>query len=219
MTRNVAIFGGAFDPIHKGHIDIVNYLNSDKEIDEILIMPSYNHPIKSYNLSQDSYDDFYYKRIEMIKLSIKTNDKIKISEYERAYCLKNGFNKTYTYDILSSLDKNDTNYIFVIGFDSIYDIETWHKYKELLNEYKFYVFDRDNDKLTTANERQRYIGSLDNKYNIKFNYKLITEPKIPQISSTDLKTLLKDKTNNKNQILDYLDEGVFNYILENNLYE
>ena len=219
MTKNVAIFGGAFDPIHKGHIDIVNYLNSDKEIDEILIMPSYNHPIKSYNLSQDSHDDFYYKRIEMIKLSIKTYDKIKISEHERDYCLKNGFNKTYTYDILSSLDKNDTNYIFVIGFDSIYDIETWHKYKELLNEYKFYIFDRDNDKLTTANERQRYIGSLDNKYNIKFNYKYITEPKIAQISSTDLKTLLKDKINNKNKILDYLDEGVFNYILENNLYE
>ena len=219
MTKNVAIFGGAFDPIHKGHIDIVNYLNSDKEIDEILIMPSYNHPIKSYNLSQDSHDDFYYKRIEMIKLSIKTNDKIKISEYERDYCLKNGFNKTYTYDILSSLDKNDTNYIFVIGFDSIYDIETWHKYKELLNEYKFYIFDRDNDNLTTAPERQRYIGSLDNEYNIKFNYKLITEPKIAQISSTDLKTLLKDKTNNKNKILDYLDECVFNYILENNLYE
>ena len=206
MTRNVAL-------------NIVNYLNSDKEIDEILIMPSYNHPIKSYNLSQDSYDDFYYKRIEMIKLSIKTNDKIKISEYERDYCLKNGFNKTYTYDILSSLDKNDANYIFVIGFDSIYDIETWHKYKELLNEYKFYIFDRDNDKLTTANERQRYIGSLDNKYNIKFNYKYITEPKIAQISSTDLKTLLKDKTNNKNQILDYLDKNVFNYILENYLYE
>ena len=38
--KNIAIYGGAFDPIHNGHVAIIQELNKNKEMDEVWIMPT-----------------------------------------------------------------------------------------------------------------------------------------------------------------------------------
>jgi len=41
----VAIFGGSFDPIHKGHIKIIKELS--KRFDKVIVLPNYLNPLCS----------------------------------------------------------------------------------------------------------------------------------------------------------------------------
>jgi nicotinate-nucleotide adenylyltransferase len=38
--KNIAIFGGAFDPIHNSHLSVINNINSIPFIDELWLLPS-----------------------------------------------------------------------------------------------------------------------------------------------------------------------------------
>ncbi len=51
MPKEIAIFGGAFDPPHNGHIQIINKLKEAKEFDEIWILPSGDRNDKKLLLS------------------------------------------------------------------------------------------------------------------------------------------------------------------------
>ena len=43
----IALFGGSFDPPHIGHEAVVKALKDFKEIDKIIIMPTFLNPFKS----------------------------------------------------------------------------------------------------------------------------------------------------------------------------
>lgn len=44
---NIAIFGGTFDPPHRAHVQVVQYLLNSKRFDEIWVIPSKNNPLKA----------------------------------------------------------------------------------------------------------------------------------------------------------------------------
>ena len=44
MIKKIGIFGGAFDPVHKGHTQSLKYINDLKIIDEIQVIPNYASP-------------------------------------------------------------------------------------------------------------------------------------------------------------------------------
>ena len=64
--RDVAIFGGTFNPVHNGHIDMINYLVDNYIVDEVWVLPSYVSPHKSIT-DIISYED----RVNMLELSTK----------------------------------------------------------------------------------------------------------------------------------------------------
>ena len=68
----IAIFGGSFNPIHKGHILVANDAISLLDLDELYFVPAYKNPFKKIN----DYVDVNH-RINMIKLAIN-NPKMKI---------------------------------------------------------------------------------------------------------------------------------------------
>ena len=66
----VAIFGGSFDPIHKGHLEIIDRLS--KMFDKVIVLPNYQNPLKS-NATPAK------KRLEWLTKSITQNN-VEISE-------------------------------------------------------------------------------------------------------------------------------------------
>lgn len=213
-NKEVAIIGGTFDPVHIGHIDMVKYLDKNIDIDEIWVLPSYNSPHKNVDTISS-----YSHRIEMLKLAFNDINKVYISRYEEEYAKDNPGTKTYTYEILNELKKihKDCNFHFVVGFDSIKDIKTWHRYLELIRDYEFYIFDRDDNEFKTIDQKKFYLDNLGKHQGINFKYKLF-DYNITNISSTSIRKMLKNRDEFKSVLKLFLDYKVLKYIEENNLY-
>lgn len=215
MTKkDIAIIGGTFDPVHNGHIDMAKYLSDNYLADEIWMLPSYNSPHKNSD-TKNSFID----RVNMLKIAFPDDKNIKISTFEKEYYENSGDVKTYTLDILDAISKKYLNIhiYFIVGFDSIKDISKWHNYQELLRKYFFYVFDRKDNEFTTIEQKKIYIDNLGNKFCHHRVAELLNHT-VPDISSTHIRKLLKDKINNKEKLLKMIPEKVYNYIVEHNLY-
>lgn len=212
-NKEIAVFGGTFDPIHIGHYRIVEYLINNKISDKVLILPSYYSPHKTIDTKKSFCD-----RVSMIKLAFKNINDVDISLFEEELYNRNN-DKSYSFDVLNALQNiyKDYRLSFVVGFDSIKNIHTWHDFKSLIQKYKFYVFDRADNDLKDKNHRLSFINEISKEYDIEFNYKLF-DVEIPDISSQVLREKLADYNNNISIIKNYLNNEVLDYILENKLY-
>lgn len=171
----LGVYVGSFNPVHIGHIDVVNYLIKEKYVDKVLIVPTLNYWNK-FNLI-DIKD-----RINMLK--IFENEKIKVDTKNNKYI--------YTYELLNILSKEyDDELYLIMGADNIIEFDKWKNYKELL-KYKIIVVNRNNIDIN------KYIK----KYNTN-NFIVINDYKFIDISSTELRENLNSKYIDK-KVLDYI---------------
>ena len=91
----IGIFGGAFNPVHNGHLNLAKHYLDELGLDKILFIPTNIPPHKSN-------EDFAGRkdRFNMLRLAIKPYDKFEVSDIE----FKRG-GKSYTYDTLLELKK------------------------------------------------------------------------------------------------------------------
>ena len=171
----LGIYVGSFNPVHIGHIDVVNYLIKEKYVDKVLIVPTLNYWNK-FNLIDIKH------RINMLK--IFENEDIKIDTKNNKYI--------YTYELLNVLSKEyDDELYLIMGADNIIEFDKWKNYKKLL-KYKIIVVNRNNIDIN------KYIK----KYNTN-NFIVINDYKYIDISSTELRENLNSKYIDK-KVLDYI---------------
>ena len=72
-----ALFGGSFNPIHKGHLALAKTLCKQEELDEFWFMVS---PMNPFKLNMELLDD--NKRLELVKLAIGRNKKLAACDFE-----------------------------------------------------------------------------------------------------------------------------------------
>lgn len=91
----IGIFGGAFNPVHNGHLNLAKHYLDELGLDKILFIPTNIPPHKSN-------EDFAGRkdRFNMLRLAIKPYDKFEVSDIEFK---RDG--KSYTYDTLLELKK------------------------------------------------------------------------------------------------------------------
>ena len=215
MTKkDVAIIGGTYDPVHIGHIEMIKYLVDNFIVDEVWVLPSYFSPHKDIS-NITSFED----RVEMLKIATSGIKSVFINTFEMEYFNQNN-DITYTYEVLEELKKKYLNirFHFVVGFDSIKNIHIWHRYKELIRDYWFYIYDREDDEFTTKSQKIKYLDNLGKNFGVNFVYELF-DVKITNVSSTYIKKLLKNFDENINLIKKFLDKDVIKYIKEKKLYE
>lgn len=113
--KRVGIMGGTFNPIHYGHLRLAQEAQEQVLLDKILFMPSGRSYMKKNVLDTQ-------KRVEMTALAIRQYPKFELSLIEAQ---KTG--NTYTCDTLQYLTRTnlDTQYYFIIGADSLFQIEQW----------------------------------------------------------------------------------------------
>jgi nicotinate-nucleotide adenylyltransferase len=123
--RLVGILGGTFNPIHYGHLRMAQELADGLGMDEVKFIPSANPPHK------DSVTVSAEHRAAMVKLAIADNPKFSIDELELS---RDG--ASYTIDTLISLRETlgkDTSLCLMMGSDAFVKLNTWHRWRELLN--------------------------------------------------------------------------------------
>ena len=204
---NVAILGGAFNPITIGHIQSAQFvLNTSKRFDEVWLMPSFNHMYhKDTVLPQH--------RINMCKLASKIDGRIKVFDYE----IKNQLSgETYNFVKRLKMETELTEkykFSLIIGLDNANTFDRWVNYEELEKLMSFVVIPR---KGYTRDENVNWYLKYPHIY-------LNDENKIIEISSTTVREMLDNfykpnSTVKYNDFLSILNKEVLDYILENELF-
>lgn len=191
----IGIFGGSFNPPHKMHYNIGKELIRMGYIDKVIYVPTGSKYIYKDNLVDDS------DRYNMLSIMIEDDERFIVSDFE----LRN--RNVYTYETLDYFQKtypNDEIY-FILGTDNLSYIDQWEKGEELLLNKKFLVVKRKTDDINLLLDKyQKYRSNI-----------IVSEVLESDVSSTNI----REKLQKKEDVLDFLSEGVYNYILENKLYE
>ena len=145
---NLALFGGTFDPIHKGHMTVAHAALADPRfaLERIYFIPADWPPHKKPR-DISAYSDRY----AMVELAIAEEPKFVASEIEAA--APGASEPNYSINTVkrfkATLAKDDNLY-FIVGADSFRDIRKWHEPLALLRACKFIVANRPGVPLAEA---------------------------------------------------------------------
>lgn len=179
----IGVFVGTFDPVHKGHTHIINYLLANKYVDKVIVIPTNAYWDKAPNVSLED-------RINMFKFF--ENDKVEINTTLNNY--------KYTYEIFRELRKiyQNDNLFLIIGADNIIKFNEWNNYEELL-ECNVIVLNRDNINI------KEYVD----KFNQKDNFIIVDNFDYVPISSTKLRNNIDSEEAKKyldDRVAKYIEE-------------
>lgn len=194
----IGLFGGTFDPIHIGHVDMIRQVCSHISLDKVIFIPAYLPPHKNNTITS------YNHRMAMVKLALQHDATFEISDYE-----SRNSNPSYTFYTLSYF-KNmypEDEFYYIMGADSFNSMESWYRWEELLCLSHFIVIDRKDYPLFINNSIRNVLNK--SKYSV-YHLPLNTIP----ISSTIIRQRLKNGVAIEND----LNNDVYRYIRENDLY-
>lgn len=200
--RRIGIVGGTFDPIHTGHLMLGKQAYKEYQLDEIWYMPSRQPPHKTDHPVTEAA-----KRFEMVRLAILDTPYFKLSDFELTRLKGN----TYTADTLRLLKDEypDVEFFFIVGADSIYEIESWYHPAEVLRLATILAAGREcGEYSVTLEEQARY---LEHKYKAKI--KLLHCQEL-DISSEEIRRRASQGKN----IEKFLPKAVEQYIIQHHLY-
>ena len=120
----VGIFGGTFDPIHLGHLILVEQCRDQAKLDQVLFIPAALPPHKQ----QQALTPFG-QRVEMLSLAISGHAAFRIDELE-----KERTGPSYTVDTLAHLQaqRPGDELYFILGSDSLQDLPMWYQPRRVL---------------------------------------------------------------------------------------
>jgi nicotinate-nucleotide adenylyltransferase len=156
MTRRprVGVLGGTFDPVHEGHLAVARAAIRALNLERLAFVPA-GDPLHRPDRPRASG----YHRMEMLRRA--ADDalggepcRVEVSDLE---VFRDG--PSFTYDTLLAFQAQGltpVQMIFITGADAFAEIETWHRYPEVLNAAHFAVVPRPGS--TLASLRQKLPG-------------------------------------------------------------
>lgn len=185
------VFGGAFNPVTHAHIEVYKYVMSKMDASEFIFLPVSNAYTKSELESN-------FNRKNMLEIAIKDLKNTSICDLEME-----DSNYLGTYQSLIRLsDKYDTEIAFVVGADNLFKMHKWINIHGILSEFKIIVLGRNGININKLIKEDMVLNKHTNSFIIFEDFEL-------DISSTNFR-----ETFNK----DLVDELVYEYIIENELY-
>ena len=137
--QRVAIYGGTFDPVHNGHIEVARGALQLFELDQVLFVPACVPPHKS-----DISSAFH--RFAMLALATEHEPLLRLSTIEL-----DEPGRPYAVDTVERMQKEigrNCHLFFMIGADSWFEITTWHEWQRLLKMCDLIVVTRPGYKLS-----------------------------------------------------------------------
>ena len=193
------IFGGSFDPIHNGHIQLAEAFVRELSLDRLFIIPTYIPPHKQREGMAEPR-----QRLEMCRLAFENSDVIEISDIE---IKRKG--ASYTYLTLRELrDENKNNELFLLtGADMFMTIQDWKHPEVIFESAVICAIPRNDDNIEVLKKQGEYLDTLGART-------IISDTCVAPVSSTQIRTLVSERRS----ISKFVPRKVEEYIFNNGLY-
>jgi nicotinate-nucleotide adenylyltransferase len=120
--RRVAIYGGTFDPVHNGHLEVARRVQKLFELDEVIFVPACVPPHKrNANITSA------FHRFAMLALATEEDRQLRVSTVELE-----APDLPYAVETVGRMKDVSARTFFLIGADSWSEISTWHEWQKLL---------------------------------------------------------------------------------------
>jgi len=131
----IGLFGGTFDPIHQGHLQVAEDVLRQYGLERIWIIPCALPPHKTNGVLAAAED-----RLTMARIAVADRRTLRVSDIE---IQRKG--TSYTIDTLRAFStefRNGTQLYFLLGVDAFLEMHTWKSYRQLLDFAAFVVMTR-----------------------------------------------------------------------------
>ena len=163
----IGLYFGSFNPVHVGHLIIVNHILNESELEMIWFIVSPLNPFKdSHNLMNE------YDRLHLVKKAIEEDPRLKASDIE--FSLPK---PSYTVHTLAYLKEKypDHSFSIIMGSDSFQNLGKWKNPETLIENYPIIIYKRPG-------------FDVNNKLNANIT---IMDAPLLEISSTHIRRLIK----------------------------
>ena len=213
----IGVLGGAFDPIHYGHIKLAKAWQDVATLSKVLFIPSGLAPHKNIVLENKH-------RLEMLNLALNPYSNFFTDDREIKKN-QNDLKPSYTIETLQSLiieKKKDQAFCFLMGSDAFLNLESWHLWNELFNYCHILIVERRKspiivDQLTSALKKEWSERLTQNIEDLRgSSYGLIMTKKFEYIDISS--SQIRDAIYSNKNLTDFLPAAVADYINLHGLY-
>lgn len=137
--RRIGIYGGSFNPIHTGHVQLGDELINLGLVDEVWYVVSPQNPFKA---DQTLMDDAL--RLRLTAIALEGHKGLKVSDVE--FSLPR---PSYMIHTLDELERQhpDCHFTLVIGADNWERFSHWYRHDDILRRFGLIVYPRPGSKI------------------------------------------------------------------------
>ena len=190
----LGIFGGTFDPVHRGHIAVVTAACDRFGLDRVLLIPAGSPPHKQIPVGAP-----YEERYHMVELACSGDSRLEPSRLEAP---NGGRERHYSIETIQRVRAGmaaGDELFFVIGADAFAEITLWRRWREVMQLVEFIVVSRPRAEAGSAPAEARVHW--------------LNDVRVP-VSSTEIRVRLREGAS----VEDCLAPAVAEYIRERGLY-
>lgn len=150
----IGLFGGAFDPVHNGHVNVAGSFLNSHLIDELHLLPTPFPPHKELPNKTT-----FHHRFKMLQIAFSEWDRVVVNGIENQLS-----QPSYSLQTIKHLqDTYPSNiYFLCIGEDNLSTFHEWHQYREILDRVTLMVAARpgieQNQKRTEILEKAVFVA-------------------------------------------------------------
>ncbi|AQQ71091.1 putative nicotinate-nucleotide adenylyltransferase [Limihaloglobus sulfuriphilus] len=202
--KRVILYGGTFDPVHKGHIEASRAAALELGADCVYLIPARRSPFKDNPPAASDSD-----RGKMLERAVRGEKLFCVSytEFERS-------EPSYSFDTVMHFKRllgDDAELFWLVGADTLGSLKKWYRIEEMLNNCTIAAMYRGGCKIF---DKQALPGLL-GKELAAMNKVVPVQTPLIDISSTQVRKRLAAGQD----VSGMLAPGVLEYIKDNHLYE
>ena len=202
--ERLGIYGGAFSPIHCGHVNAARAFLNSGLIDKLIVVPTAIPPHKA------SIEATPNQRLEMVRLAFSENEDYLCGRLEVCDFELTQEGKSYTVHTLEHFSAPGRELYFLIGSDKLFTINKWYRGEDILRLADIVLMRRESDDEMNIQLIEK-ICEMREKYGARVH--IIGAPPLV-MSSTELRVMLKAG----DDISGLIPDSVIKYIDDNKLY-
>lgn len=199
MHKRIALFGGTFDPIHNGHIELAREFAALLSLDRVIVMPTFIPPHKLKSDMAPAVD-----RLAMCRLACAPYEELAVSDLEI-----NRRGASFTILTLEELHRQypDAELYLLTGADMFLTLGTWHRFADIARLATLCAAPRDDADAACLREYAKVLEAQGARC-------AVAEFTVPAWSSTEI----RERLQNGEALSDEVPSEVAAYIATHQLY-
>lgn len=197
----IGIYGGTFDPPHKGHLMVAREVMRSGLVDEVWLMVSPCNPLKnSKDITQGTL------RLDMCRKAVERSglSGVKVSDFEFSLPVP-----SYSIDTLRKLSETfpHNSFRLIVGEDNLDNFDLWRNPEEILSRFGLIVYPRP--------------GSNFSRKQLPDGCQMLSEVPEMMVSSTEIRKIIKNTNTicrENKELENLLNPEVLGFIRRHNLY-